>query len=136
MLRFLLAVMVLVPLAARGGELDPGSWELSTTTNVQGMPGTLGPLVQTRCFTAADARDPSRILGPEAGAACEFSNQRDTGSEFTFDISCGGSNSLRGSGKARYGRDSIDAEIELGGNVAGQNFASRSRIAGRRLGAC
>src|SRR4051794_1240259 len=141
MLRFpsgvfgLVLVLVIVQPGAQGADLEPGNWELSATTTVEGMPGTLGPVVQTRCFTDADARDPSRILGPQAGAACEFSNQRDTGTEVSFDISCGGSIPLRGNGKARYARDSLEADIALGGNVAGQPFASRSRISGRRLGA-
>jgi hypothetical protein len=135
-MRTLAIVLLLSPLGAQAAQLDPGTWELSATTTVQGMPGALGPVIQTRCFNEADARDPGRVLGPQAGAACEFSNQRDTGSEFTFDVSCGGAAPLRGSGKARYGREFLDAELDLGGNVAGQNFNSRSRITGRRLGAC
>lgn len=135
-MRKILLALLFAPFGAGAAELDTGNWELSATTSVQGMPGEMGPVVQTRCFTDADARDPSRVLGPGTGAACEFTNQRDTGSEFTFDIACGGATPMRGSGKARYGRDFLQAEIELGGDVGGRPFASRSRISGRRLGAC
>ncbi len=131
-LYFLLAF--LVPAAAHA-DLQPGSWEMSVTTQFEGAPNAMGPIVQTQCFSAEDVRDPQKVLGT-AASGCEFANRADTGSEFTFELKCTGQLQMQGSGRARYTPATMQAEIELRGNAAGQQFSTRSRISGRRLGAC
>jgi hypothetical protein len=133
-MRCVCIVLALVALPAHA-DIEPGNWELSASTSIQGMAQPTS-LVQTRCFTAEDARDPSRVFGASPGAPCQFSNRNDTGSLFTFDISCGGEPAMRGSGRVRYGRDVMDAEIELKTDAGPQQIVTLSRIAGRRLGAC
>ena len=135
MFRFLLAALVLAPLAAHA-DIDPGNWEMTVTSSFEGMPGAVGPIVQARCFTQANASDPSRMLGSAATPGCEFSNRRDSDSEFSFELKCSGQVPMQGSGRVRYGRETMDAEISLSGSADGQKFSSRSRISGRRLGPC
>jgi len=83
-------VLALIAAAAAGGapaaDIQEGNWEMTVTTSVEGMPGSMAPITQTRCLTREDARDPSRLVG--AGAGCEFSNKRDSGSEVSFDVAC------------------------------------------------
>lgn len=132
--RFLLVLVFCLPALARA-DLQPGNWEMSVTTQFEGMPNAMGPMVQTQCFTAADVRDPQKVLGT-ATSGCEFTNQRDTGSEFSFELQCNGQIQMQGSGRARYTPATMEADIEIKGNAAGQQFTTRSRISGRRLGAC
>lgn len=117
--------------SAAWADIDPGSWEITVSTE---MPGIQEPasFKQTRCLTPEDARDPSRLFGASPGAGCEFVNRRDTGAVFTFEIACNSPQSIRGSGAVRYDRDSVDGELEL----KVENFATRSRISGRRIGGC
>ena len=112
-------------------DIDPGNWELTATTEVQGIkePTTL---TQTRCLTPEEARDPSRLFGPSPGASCQFVNRNDTGTVFTFEIECSAGQPIRGSGSVRYSRDSVDGELEL----KTEGFSARSRISGRRIGGC
>ena len=112
-------------------DIDPGNWEITATTE---LPGVREPtsFKQTRCLTADDARDPSRLFGSSPGAGCQFVNRNDTGSVFTFEVACDLPQPVRGSGSVRYGRDSLDGELE----IKIDNFATRSRISGRRLGGC
>ena len=100
------------------------------------MPGQIGPIVQTRCLTPEDARDPARVLGPAGTSGCDFSNRRDDGNVFSFDLRCGGQVPMRGSGSVRYGAQFMDGERERAGDAAGQKFATRSRVSGRRVGPC
>lgn len=132
---FFIAMLAAVSAAARA-DVEPGSWELSVTTLMDGMPGQIGPLVQTRCLTPADARDPARVLGPAGTGGCEFSNRRDDGNVFSFDLRCGGQVPMRGSGSVRYGAQFMDGELELAGDASGQKFVTRSRVSGRRVGPC
>jgi len=126
---FLAVAACALPWTARG-DVEPGNWELTVTTSVEGMPQPIGPITQPRCISAEDARDPSRVIGARAG--CEFTNRRDTGSVFTFDVNCSGQIPLRGSGSVRYTSQTMEADLQLSGEAGGQKFATRSQVSGNR----
>ena len=128
-------MLAAIPGAARA-DVEPGSWELSVTTSVDGMPGQIGPIVQARCLTPEDARDPGRGLGPAGASGCDFSNRRDDGNVFSFDLRCAGQVPMRGSGSVRYGAQFMEGDLELAGDAPGQKFATRSHVSGRRVGPC
>jgi hypothetical protein len=118
-------------LLAALAQVQPGNWELGVTTWMAGADKPVGPLQRTQCFTEADARDPSRVLG--GGPSCEFSNQRESGGVLTFDVKCGGPLPMSGTGSIRQGADAFEGDLELS---AGQGFGMRSKITGKRLGPC
>ena len=129
---------LLAALAAFAGgalaDIEPGHWEMTVTTSVEGMPGGMAPVTQARCLTREDARDPTRLVG--AGAGCEFSNRRDTGSEITFNVACTGQVPMSGGGAVRYTAQSVDGALELTANLGNQSLLTRSRLSGKRLGDC
>jgi Protein of unknown function (DUF3617) len=129
-LRWLILVLSLFAWVA-WADIDPGNWELTATTELQGIKEPAS-FTQTRCLTPEDARDPSQLFGSSPGAGCQFLNRNDTGSVFTFEIECGSPQPIRGSGSVRYKRDSLEGELELKTDI----FAARSRISGRRIGGC
>ena len=133
-MRKLLIAWLLLPFAARA-DIDPGNWEMTVTTQMEGMPQPVGPIVRTQCLTAEDSRDPSRVLNPGSGS-CEFSNRRDSGGAYTFDVSCSGQFPMRGTGTVNYGAQSMSAELDLMADVSGKKVGTNSRISGRRLGPC
>jgi hypothetical protein len=112
-------------------DLQPGNWEITAVTEVQGIrePTTV---VQTRCLTEEEARDPSRIFGAAPGARCQFADRNDTGGVFTFRITCEGQGAIRGGGRVRYSGTTLDGELEL----KSEHLSAASRITGRRLGGC
>jgi hypothetical protein len=94
----LFALLFLSP--AAHADIQPGEWEMTVTSQMEGMPQPIGPLVKKQCLTAEDARDPTRVVNPATGS-CEFSNRRDSGSFYPFDVVCGGQYAMRGSGSMR-----------------------------------
>ena len=122
-------LLLLVAALPARADIEPGSWEISASGEVQGVKEPVN-VVQTRCLSAEDARNPGRIFG--SGPGCEFTNRRDSGGVFTFDVSCSSQPPVQGSGSVRYGRDSMDGELEL----KSEHFSARSRIAARRIGGC
>jgi hypothetical protein len=127
--RFLL-VLLLASAPARA-DLSPGNWEISASTMVEGMsqPSTLR---QERCLTAEDARDPSRLFGGTPGGRCDFTSRNDTGSVFTFQVTCTTQPPVVGEGSVRYSAEALDGEVDL----RADNLKTHSRITGRRLGPC
>ena len=128
-----IALLLLLSHAGMAAEVEPGNWELSVTTT---LPGAEKPtaMTQTRCISEADAKDPARLL---ARGSCEFTNRKDSGSVFAFDVACGGKLPMRGSGSIRYTAQSIEGDLDLAADAGGgQKFDMRTRVTGRRTGPC
>jgi hypothetical protein len=119
-------------------DIEPGNWELTAITQVPGSDKPMALAPTTRCVTAEDAKDPSRLLG-QSGRQCEFSNRRDSGSSLSFDVACKGQVPMKGSGAVRYGKDHFEGNLDLtaeGVVIGGQALVMKSRLSGRRLGPC
>ena len=125
------ALMLLVIAFNAWADVEPGNWEISATTQLEGVKEP-GSFVETRCLSPEDARDPSRLFGSSPALGCEFTNRNDTGSVFTFNVSCGGPPPVRGAGSVRYSHNALDGELELKIN----DLVTHSRITGRRIGGC
>ena len=130
---FFVLIASLIAAGARA-DVQEGNWEMTVSATVEGMPGAMAPITQTRCITREDARDPSRLIGASAG--CQFSNKRDTGSEITFDVTCSGKVPMQGSGAVRYTAQTFNGTMEITADMGSQKLATRSQVAGRRLGDC
>ena len=131
-MRLVLAALFCAAAGAALADIQAGNWEMTVTTTIEGMPGAMAPITQSRCLTEAEAKDPSRLIG--AGAGCVFSNKQDTGSQITFDVSCTGQVPLSGSGAVRYTAQSVDGTLDL--TATNPRIVTRSQLAGKRLGEC
>ena len=132
----LIAFSLALPFAA-AAQVEPGSWELTVTSHMQGMDKPIGPLQKTQCFTAEDVKDPGRVLG--TGGSCQFSNRRESGELYTFDVKCGGALPMSGTGRIRHGSQSFEGDLDLAvdsGSGGGSNLGMRTKVSGRRLGPC
>ncbi len=131
----LIAILALFsPCAA--AQVEPGNWELSLTTLMTGQDKPVAQ-VETRCITEADARDPSRLLAGKG--ICEFSNRRDSGGQYSFEVSCTGLLPMKGKGTMRYSPQRFDGDLDLAvveSGGGGPKFGMRSLVTGRRLGPC
>lgn len=135
-----LIAALLTPALAAAANIEPGNWEFTVDMHARGLGAFQpkpGPATKTRCITAEQAANPAKVM-TEAGARgeCEFSNERDTGSEFSFDVRCSGRIPAQGSGKMRYSAQTLDGDLNLDGDAQGMKFTARSHVSARRLGPC
>jgi hypothetical protein len=135
-----LLAFLFVPALATADNIEPGNWEFTVDVHAEGLGAFQpkpSPIVQTRCISAEQAANPAKVLG-DAGARgeCQFSNQRDTGSEFTFDVQCTGRIPVHGSGRMRYSAQTLDGDLDLDGDAQGMQFKSQSHVSARRTGPC
>ena len=118
-------------------QVEPGNWELTVTSQMQGVEKPIGPLSKTQCFTAEDTKDPGRVLG--TGGSCQFSNRQHSGDLYTFDVQCGGALPMSGKGRIRQGSGSFEGDLDLtvdSGAGGGSSLGMRTKVSGRRLGPC
>jgi len=130
MTRLFLLVLLLASAPARA-DITAGNWEISASTVIEGM-GQPTSLTQTRCLTEEDARDPGRLFAGTPGGRCDFTSRNDTGSVFSFQVSCGTNPPVVGEGSVRYDAATLEGDVEL----TMEGLKTHSHITGRRLGPC
>jgi len=125
---------------AFAADVAPGLWEITMESRVAaGGSFATGPMSLTQCFTAADARDPSRIIGPLASpgaTGCEYTERSYSGSTFRFALDCSGSYGIKSSGSVTFRATSFEGTLSATGNAGGQAVEFENRVSGRRLGDC
>jgi hypothetical protein len=124
-------LMLLLASAPAHADILAGNWEISATTTIESL-GQPSSFTQTRCLTEEDARDPSRLFAGTPGARCDFTSRDDTGSVFTFQLTCSTNPPVVGEGSVRYDAARMDGEVEL----RMDGLKTHSQISGRRLGPC
>jgi len=129
------ALLLLLAAGAAQAAIEPGNWEFSVDSPLQG--NVNGPVVKQRCLTTEEAADPQKVLAEARGSdKCQLSNVRDSGSDYQFDVACTGRVPIHGSGNVRYTPTTLDGEIDLIGETQGLRLKTRSFVSGRRLGPC
>ena len=138
--KWILAAAAAFPFITYAAQLEPGNWEFTVDVKAKGLGAFQpkpGPVVNNRCITPEQAANPAKVMA-DAGARgeCQFSNQRDTGSEYSFDVRCTGRVPVEGSGKMRYSATTMDGDINLDGDAQGMKFTTRSHVSAKRTGPC
>ena len=126
------AACMLVSGSALAQQVDPGEWEFVTEIAVPGLP--LPQQAGMRmCLTREQARDPINWTAHRSQPAdCRITSLKLGPDTVSWAMECPESG-MRGAGKARLGRGSLDAELQIGG---GNSVDMRTRTQGRRLGPC
>jgi hypothetical protein len=134
--RFLAFFALAMPLSALAG-VQPGIWELTVEVSLSQGASPTGPIVETRCISEEEARDPKRVFSDPGRQGCVFSDARDTGAQYTFSLDCrGGTVPVHGSGRVNYTAQTLDGVIDLIAEQSNLRIVTHSKVRGRRLGAC
>ncbi len=134
-----LCLLALVPLC-HAADLSPGLWAISLETRTNAAPGFQpAPFTVNQCFSANDARDPSKLLGglSNPGASdCQYTEKNYNGNTFRFAMQCAGTYALQTRGEVSFDAQSMNGSITAKGNVAGTPTEFQNKISGRRLSNC
>ena len=132
------------PFAAAQADIRPGLWDMSVEFSVPADPPfKQPPISRPQCLTAADARDPSRLLAEMSvpgATGCAVSGKAGSSGHFEFDVKCEGIFAIGGHGSVDYTPDTLQGTLNLDFNLGDPGAAKRtgsvSRIAARRVGDC
>lgn len=134
----LYAALLCTPGAA--ADMAPGMWEITVETRVAAQPGyTPEPVRVKQCLTAADAKDPSALLGgmSNPGASgCTYSNKAYSGNTFRFSMQCSGSFAIQSQGEVSFTADSMNGTITAVADIGGQKTELGNKVSARRIGGC
>jgi len=114
-----------------GPNIKAGKWEITTETEMPGMPMKMPPVTHVQCMSQKDLVPQNRQPGQE----CEISNVSVSGDTVTWTVVCtnqGGT--MEGKGRIAYRGDQMQGTMEM--VMKGEGMKMTSRISGRRIGDC
>ena len=127
-------------LPAYAADITPGMWAISMETRTQAAPGFQpAPFTVNQCFTAADARDPAKLLGglSNPGASdCQYTEKSYSGNTFRFAMQCGGAYALQSRGEVTFDAQTMNGLITAKANIAGMQTEFQNKLSARRIGGC
>lgn len=129
---FTLLAALALPAAAQ--QMEPGEWEFTSTMTAPGLPKPQVATI-TQCVSPEDAADPTRFSGKDQTADCQVTPGSRSPELYTWTVSCP-KQGMRGDGRARFGRGTIDSELRVTIEGQGQKMEMTSATKGRLLGPC
>src|SRR5438094_7970994 len=98
----LVLALVANPNALAHNDVQPGQWQMSVEFSVPSEPGfKQPPMSRSQCLTAADARDPGKLLtemSVPGASGCAFSAKKESPGHLEFALQREGTFGSRGPG--------------------------------------
>ncbi len=122
---------IFLGVAFAGPNMNPGKWEITTKTEMAGMPGMIPPVTHTQCLKG-DVRVPQ---SDEASKECKITDIKQNGDAISWKIVCSGKNGeMEGTGKVIYKGDTMTGEMDM--VIKGAGMHIKNTISGKRIGKC
>jgi len=110
--------------------MQDGQWEITTTTEMQGMPaGMMKPYTFTTCLTQKDPVAKQQDMPAE----CKMQDMKTVGNTVSWAVVCPDSSSK---GSITYAGTTYDGQVESKIKVEGKEMVSKMTMKGKYLGPC
>jgi len=135
MLRIIVAIALAAAwLPAAAQQMEPGEWQFDTLSTSLLFPKPQS-ILYTTCIRKEDISDPTRWMGNKRESDCKVTPVKQTADSFSWRISCPKTNTT-GSGTVRYGRGTMEGDMQMAGENQGRKYELRTKMTGKRLGPC
>lgn len=112
-------------------QMNPGKWEITTKTEMAGMPPQT--VTHTQCITDNDLVPMSQ----DANQECQVTDVRTVGNTVLWKITCGGQGGggrMEGTGQVTYQGETMQGFMEM--TIMDYNMKVKNILYGRRIGDC
>lgn len=129
-------ISVSTSFAGPGVNIKEGKWEITTQTEMPGMPANMSQMKHTftQCLTKKDLV-PQSSQPQQSGQECKITQMKVRGNTVTWTMICksqGGE--TKATGKVTYSGDSFKGTMKM--TMPQGNMIVTSRMSGRRIGDC
>jgi len=109
--------------------MNPGKWEITTKTEMAGMPAQ--SMTHVQCITKNDLVP----MSEEAGQQCKVTDVKTSSNTVSFKIACGGQGGgMSGAGTITYDGDTMNGIMTM--TISGADMTVKNTLNGKRLGDC
>jgi hypothetical protein len=109
--------------------MNPGKWEITTKTEMAGMPAQ--SITHVQCIDKSDLVP----MSEDAGQQCKVTDIKTSGDTVSWKITCGGQGGgMTGTGTITYSGDSMSGSMTM--TISGTDMTVKNVITGKRIGDC
>ena len=121
---------MITPLAhAETGE----TWQITTKTEMAGMPYAMPETTITICMPKKDQQDPRHMT--QQDDSCKVTNIKQSGSKTTWKMRCNKEGQkMTGNGEITHGKGSYHGKTHMRGTTDGEKFEMTATYRGKRIG--
>jgi hypothetical protein len=137
-LALLAAGALAAPAHAAAPNMKEGLWEITTKTEMAGMPQGMKPQVVRQCITKKDLEDPRKTTpgGDPKDGRCQVTDHKQQGNTSTWNMACKGEGAMTGSGTATYNGTSYTGSSKMTMTRGGQAHTMTVHYSAKHLGEC
>lgn len=119
-----------LPALSSAANMRDGLWEISSRTDMPGMPVKAQPTVVRHCYTKEEVRDQKRVIARDG--ACTITDMKSSGTRVNWTMKCAGPNPATMTGETVFGDDSYTSTMHM--KSGGHSMTTR--VKARRVGNC
>lgn len=109
------------------------TWEVTSKTEMAGMPYAMPETVITVCQPKGGAPDPQQMMQDEGN--CKVSDVKTSGNKVTWKVRCDGDGQkMSGGGEVTHGKSSYQGSMHMSGTADGEKVDMKASYRGKRLG--
>lgn len=124
---------------AAGGMMQTGQWEITSSTEIEGMPHHMPPSTSTHCVKPEDVKDPEAMVrkSQQSKDDCEIKDVKVEKNTVTWSVECHRRGNVKGTGTMVYSGDSYEGTITMQMEESQRGpMKITTHIKGRRIGDC
>ncbi len=126
-------------LLAAGAMMQTGEWEITSSTEIEGMPHHMPTTTYTHCVKPEDVKDPQSMVrkSQQQKDDCELKDVKVEGNRVTWSVECHKRGAVKGTGTMVYSGDSYEGTITMHMEESQRGpMKITTHIKGRRIGDC
>lgn len=124
------AVLLLATSAFAADSIRDGYWEVTSQTEMPGMPMKIPASTIKHCYTKEDVKDQKKVIARDKN--CTMTDYKVSGNKVTWAMKCTGQSAGTFSGETVFSPDAYTSTMKM--NSQGQNMTVR--VKGKRVGEC
>ncbi len=127
----LCAAILLLPAGLfAAGPVREGLWEITSQTEMPGMPSRIPPSTVTHCYTKEEVSDQKKMIARDKN--CTVTDYKMSGNKVTWAMKCTGKGAGTFTGETVFGNDAYTSTMKM--NTQGHNI--KVKVKARRIGDC
>ena len=136
--KLLLVAFISAPMMALAAGMQPGLWEITSSTEMSSMNVKMPSQTFQHCYTPADVADAKNIVPKDPKSnQCRAADIKKSGDTVSWKMTCNGPHAMTGSGTITYGDDSYSGVMRMNmAGAGGMAMDMTQKYSGKRLGDC
>jgi hypothetical protein len=128
---FVLGAVVLVSTAAVAADsIREGYWEITSQTEMPGMPMKIPANTIKHCYSKEDVKDQKKVIARDKN--CTMTDYKVVGNKVTWAMKCTGQSAGTFNGETIFSSDAYSSTMKM--KSQGQNMTVK--VKGKRIGEC